>query len=227
MQESLQVSEIRPGRFLDPSAGTGMFISQLKDVPEIHCFEKDKLTGKILSSLYPESRVTIDGFQSIQPYYNNYFDMVSSNIPFGNTRVYDRDFDRSEDAVRKSSLAAVHNYFFLKGMDTLREGGILAYITTSGVMDSPQNRPVREWLMNHANLVSAVRLPDNLFVDAGTEVSSDLIVLQKNTQKTELTEKERNFIETRLISGGIHINNSYSGLDHIVHTSVSMGKNMY
>ena len=171
--------------------------------------------------------MTIDGFQSIQPYYNNYFDVVSSNIPFGNTRVYDRDFDRSEDAVRKFSLAAVHNYFFLKGMDTLREGGILAYITTSGVMDSPQNCPVREWLVNHANLVSAIRLPDNLFTDAGTEVGSDLIVLQKNTRKSELTEKERNFIETRIISGGIHINNSYAGLDHIVHTSVSMGKNMY
>lgn len=153
--------------------------------------------------------------------------MVSSNIPFGNTRVYDRDFDRSEDAVRKYSLAAVHNYFFLKGMDTLREGGILAYITTSGVMDSPQNRPVREWLVNYANLVSTIRLPDNLFTDAGTEVGSDLIVLQKNTRKSELTEKERNFIETRIISGGIHINNSYAGLDHIVHTSVSMGKNMY
>lgn len=227
MQEALLVPEIRPERFLDPSAGTGMFINGLKDVPEVHCFEKDKLTGKILSSLYPESRVTIDGFQSIQPYYNNYFDMVSSNIPFGNTRVYDRDFDRSEDVVRKSSLAAVHNYFFLKGMDTLHEGGILAYITTSGVMDSPQNRPVREWLVNHANLVSAIRLPDNLFVDAGTEVSSDLIVLQKNTRKSELTEKERNFIETRLISGSININNSYADLDHIVHTSVSMGKNMY
>ena len=227
IQESLQLPGIRPGRFLDPSAGTGMFISGLKDVPEVHCFEKDKLTGKILSSLYPESRVAIDGFQSIQPYYNNYFDMVSSNIPFGNTRVYDRDFDRSEDVVRKSSLAAVHNYFFLKGMDTLHEGGILAYITTSGVMDSPQNRPVREWLVNHANLVSAIRLPDNLFVDAGTEVSSDLIVLQKNTRKSELTEKERNFIETRLISGSININNSYADLDHIVHTSVSMGKNMY
>lgn len=227
MQEALLVPEIRPERFLDPSAGTGMFISTLKDVPEIHCFEKDRLTGRILSSLYPESRVTIDGFQSIQPYYNNYFDVVSSNIPFGNTRVYDRDFDRSEDAVRKFSLAAVHNYFFLKGMDTLREGGILAYITTSGVMDSPQNRPVREWLVNHANLVSAIRLPDNLFTDAGTEVGCDLIVLQKNTRKSELTEKERNFIETRIISGGIHINNSYADLDHIVHTSVSMGKNMY
>lgn len=227
MQEALLIPEIRPERFLDPSAGTGMFISTLKDVPEIHCFEKDRLTGRILSSLYPKSRVTIDGFQSIQPYYNGYFDMVSSNIPFGNIRIYDRDFDRSDDPVRKSSLAAVHNYFFLKGMDTLREGGILAYITTSGVMDSPQNRPVREWLVNHANLVSTIRLPDNLFTDAGTEVGSDLIVLQKNTRKSELTEKERNFIETRLISGSININNSYADLDHIIHTSVSMGKNMY
>ena len=227
MQEALLVPEIRPERFLNPSAGTGMFISTLKDVPEIHCFEKDRLTGRILSSLYPESKVNIEGFQSIQPYYNGYFDVVSSNIPFGNTRIYDRDFDRSDDPVRKSSLAAVHNYFFLKGMDTLREGGILAYITTSGVMDSPQNRPVREWLVNHANLVSTIRLPDNLFTDAGTEVGSDLIVLQKNTRKSELTEKERNFIETRIISDSIHINNSYAGLDHIVHTSVSMGKNMY
>ena len=227
MQEALLIPEIRPERFLDPSAGTGMFISTLKEVPEIHCFEKDRLTGRILSSLYPKSRVTIDGFQSIQPYYNGYFDVVSSNIPFGNTRIYDRDFDRSDDPVRKSSLAAVHNYFFLKGMDTLREGGILAYITTSGIMDSPQNRPVREWLGNHANLVSTIRLPDNLFTDAGTEVGSDLIVLQKNTRKSELTEKERNFIETRLISGSININNSYADLDHIIHTSVSMGKNMY
>ena len=160
-------------------------------------------------------------------FYAPYFDVVSSNIPFGNTRVYDRDFDRSDDPVRKSSLAAVHNYFFLKGMDTLREGGILAYITTSGVMDSPQNRPVREWLVSHANLVSTIRLPDNLFTDAGTEVGSDLIVLQKNTRKSELTEKERNFIETRLISGSINVNNSYADLDHIIHTSVSMGKNMY
>ena len=227
MQEALLVPEIRPERFLDPSAGTGMFISTLKDVPEIHCFEKDKLTGRILSSLYPESKVNIEGFQSIQPYYNGYFDMVSSNIPFGNTRIYDRDFDRSDDPVRNFSLAAVHNYFFLKGMDTLREGGILAYITASGDMDSPQNRPVREWLVNHANLGSVIRLPDNLFTDAGTEVGSDLIVLQKNTRKSELTEKERNFIETRIISGGIHINNSYADLEHIVHTSVSMGKNMY
>ena len=223
----MQAARVVPQRFLEPSAGTGIFISRLKDVPEIHCFEKDKITGKILSFLYPDSKVNIGGFQTIPSHYNNYFDVVSSNIPFGDTRVYDRDFDKSSDPVRKSSLAAVHNYFFLKGMDTLREGGILAYITTSGVMDSPRNRPVREWLVNHADLVSAIRLPDNLFVDAGTEVSSDLIVLQKNTQKTGLSERERNFIETREISGNININNTYANLDHIIHTSVSTGKNMY
>ena len=99
MQEALLIPEIRPERFLDPSAGTGMFISTLKDVPEIHCFEKDRLTGRILSSLYPESKVNIEGFQSIQPYYNGYFDVVSSNIPFGNTRIYDRDFDRDRKSV--------------------------------------------------------------------------------------------------------------------------------
>lgn len=227
IQESLQEAGVIPQRFLEPSAGTGIFISRLKDVPEIHCFEKDKITGRILSFLYPDSKVNIGGFQTIPPHYNNYFDVVSSNIPFGDTNVYDRDFDKSSDPVRKSSLAAVHNYFFLKGMDTLREGGILAYITTSGVMDSPRNRPVREWLVNHADLVSAIRLPDNLFVDAGTEVSSDLIVLQKNTLKTGLSERERNFIETREISGNININNTYANLDHIIHTSVSTGKNMY
>lgn len=227
IQESLQAAGVVPQRFLEPSAGTGIFISRLKDVPEIHCFEKDKITGEILSYLYPDSKVNIGGFQTIPSHYNNYFDVVSSNIPFGDTRVYDRDFDKSSDPVRKSSLAAVHNYFFLKGMDTLREGGILAYITTSGVMDSPRNRPVREWLVSHADLVSAIRLPDNLFVDAGTEVSSDLIVLQKNTLKTGLSERERNFIETREISGNININNTYANLDHIIHTSVSTGKNMY
>ena len=227
IQRTLQTSGAVPGRFLDPSAGIGVFISPLKDVPEITCFEKDKLTGRILSALYPDSKVIIDGFQTIQPYYNGYFDVVSSNIPFGDTRVYDRDFDRSGDPVRKGALNAVHNYFFLKGMDTLREGGIMAFITTSGVMDSPGNRPIREWLMNHAGLVSAVRLPGNLFTDAGTKVSSDLIVLQKNSRKNGLTEAERNFIETRTLPGNITINNSYKELDHIIHTAVKTGKNMY
>ena len=230
ISQSLQENGITPQRFLDPSAGMGVFAERFREgteAMEIHSFEKDKLTGKLLSYLCLEDNVTIDSFQSIQPYYMNYFDVVSSNIPFGDTKVYDRDFERSDDKIRRFALGAVHNYFFLKGVDVLREGGILAYITSTGVMDSMRNRPVREWLMNHTRLVSTVRLPNNLFTDAGTEVSSDLIILQKHTGKQELTENELNFIETRTLSGGIHINNSYKELDHVIYTSVKKGMNMY
>lgn len=230
IRDALQLSGITPKHFLDPSAGTGVFASQFKaDAPdtEIICFEKDKLTGEILSTLHRDAKVVVDSFQSIQPYYNGYFDVISSNIPFGDTKVYDRDFDRSNDPVRKSALNAVHNYFFLKGIDVLREGGVLAYITSQGIMDSPRNQPIREWLMQNSNLLSAIRLPNNLFTDAGTEVGSDLILLQKNTEKTELTEAERHFIETRTLGSGVTISNAYMDLGHVVHSSVTEGKNMY
>lgn len=230
ISQSLQENGVTPQRFLDPSAGMGVFAERFREgteAMEIHSFEKDKLTGRLLAALCPRDNVTIDSFQSIQPHYTNYFDVVSSNIPFGDTKVYDHDFDKSDDEIRRFALGAVHNYFFLKGVDALREGGILAYITSTGVMDSMRNRPIREWLMNHTRLVSTVRLPNNLFTDAGTEVSSDLIILQKHTEKQELTENELNFIETRMLSDGIYINNSYKELDHVIYTSVKKGMNMY
>ena len=230
ISESLQESGVTPQRFLDPSAGMGIFAERFREgteAMEIHSFEKDKLTGRILSALCPQDNVTIGSFQSIQPHYTNYFDVISSNIPFGDTKVYDRDFDKSNDEVRRFALGAVHNYFFLKGVDVLREGGILAYITSTGVMDSVRNRPVREWLMQHTRLISTVRLPDNLFADAGTQVGSDLIILQKDTGKQGLTEAEQNFIETRTLSDGININNAYKELDHVIYTSVKKGINMY
>lgn len=88
------------------------------------------------------------------------------------------------------STRAIHNYFFVKGLDTLREGGILAFITSQGLLDSPSNKPVREYLMNNSSLISAIRLPENLFTEnAGTEVGSDLIVLQKNTGKGIVSEQ--------------------------------------
>lgn len=230
ISRSLQENGITPQRFLDPSAGIGIFAERFREgteAMEIHSFEKDKLTGRLLSALCQQDNVTIDSFQSIQLHYTNYFDVVSSNIPFGDTKVYDRDFDKSDDEIRRFALGAVHNYFLLKGVDALREGGILAYITSTGVMDSMRNRPVREWLMNHTRLVSTVRLPNNLFTDAGTEVGSDLIILQKHTGKQRLTENELNFIETRTLSDGIHINNSYKELDHVIYTSVKKGMTMY
>ena len=193
LAEALRDAGVVPRRLLDPSAGAGIFPSSFRETAEgevqIPSFEKDR------------EQVVIDGFQTIESAYDSYFDVVTSNIPFGDTRIFDASFRKSDDPVRRQALKAVHNYFFIKGLDTLREGGILAFVTSAGVMDAPGNEPVRRYLMEHARLVSAVRLPNNLFTEyAGTEVASDLIVLQKWSEKRELTPRRatlRQFVRDR------------------------------
>jgi len=213
---------ITPTRFLDPSAGTGVFVSAFnklsKDNEKI-CFEKDLLTGKILSHLYPNDKVRIEGFEEIETRFTNYFDIVSSNIPFGNISLFDPQFRQSKDPVRLQASRSIHNYFFIKSVDALREGGLLAFITSQGVMNSSSNKSVREWLMNNCNLISAIRLPNNLFSDhAGTEVGSDLIVLQKNTAKKSLNQQEYQFIRCRKLSNGITVNNCFLDFNRVVQT---------
>jgi N12 class adenine-specific DNA methylase len=230
--DTLQKSGITPSRFLDPSAGMGEFISAFQQTaPEassIMSFEKDLLTGKLLSQLYPNNTITINGFEEIESRYNNYFDVVSSNIPFGDVSAFDFGFSKSKDKAKQQSTRAIHNYFFIKGVDTLREGGILAFITSQGVMNSPQNEVIRKWLMDNTNLVSAVRLPNNLFVDsANTEVGSDLIVLQKNSTKTELTEDEKLFVKSSLLSSGVVTNSYYKNTQRVVHTKGSVDTDQY
>ena len=194
LSDSLKDCGIIPARFLEPSAGSGVFVDAFKrsfPTMETVCFEKDLLTGKILSHLHPDDRVYIRGFEEIENRPDNRFDVVASNIPFGDTSVFDVSFIKSADTVRKQATRTVHNYFFLKGIDTLREGGVQAFITSQGVMNSPTNEPVRAWLMKNTNLVSAVRLPNNLMSDnAGTEVGSDLIILQKKQQQ-DITDSGR------------------------------------
>ena len=197
LAEALRDAGVVPRRLLDPSAGAGIFPSSFRETAdgevEILSFEKDLLTGQVLSALARErEQVVIDGFQTIESAYDSYFDVVTSNIPFGDTRIFDASFRKSDDPVRRQALKAVHNYFFIKGLDTLREGGILAFVTSAGVMDAPGNEPVRRYLMEHARLLSAVRLPNNLFTEyAGTEVASDLVVLQKQSEKRKLTPDEQ------------------------------------
>lgn len=220
--DTLRDSGIAPNRFLDPSAGQGAFVSAFKLQSanmDVMSFEKDLLTGKLLSKLYPDDKVRIEGFETIEHRYNNYYDVVSSNIPFGDVAAFDPTFINSQDKAKQQSVRAIHNYFFVKGIDILHEGGILALITSQGVMNSPQNAPVREWLMKNSDLVSAVRLPNNLFVDiANTEVGSDLIILQKNTAKQELSKKEKAFIQTRPLSNGIMVNDYFQNFARVIHT---------
>ena len=230
--DTLQKSGITPSRFLDPSAGMGEFISAFQQTAQenssIMSFEKDLLTGKLLSQLYSNNTVTINGFEEIESRYNNYFDVVSSNIPFGDISAFDFGFSKSKDKAKQQSTRAIHNYFFIKGVETLREGGILAFITSQGVMNSAQNEVIRQWLMDNTNFVSAVRLPNNLFVDsANTEVGSDLIVLQKNSAKTDLTEDEKLFVKSSLLSSGVVTNSYFKNTQRVVHTKGSLDTDQY
>ena len=185
---------IRPARMLEPSAGVGVFVdSMLRHNPnaDVMAFEKDLLTGTILRHLYPGKKTRTCGFEKIERPFNNYFDLAVSNIPFGDITVFDPEFQRSDSFGRRSAQKAIHNYFFLKGLDAVRDGGIVAFITSQGVLNSTKTS-VRNELFSKADLVSAIRLPNNLFTDnAGTEVGSDLIVLQKNLSKKEMSQDER------------------------------------
>lgn len=233
LAETLRDAGVVPRRLLDPSAGAGVFPAQFRDAVghevEILSFEKDLLTGQVLSSLAQErEQVVIDSFQTIEKTYNDNFDIVTSNIPFGDTRIFDAAFRKSGDPVRRQALKAIHNYFFIKGLDTLREGGILAFVTSTGVMDAPGNEPVRRYLTEHARLVSAVRLPNNLFTEyAGTEVASDLIVLQKWSDKRELTPDEQRFVSSSEINKGIYLNDYHRDFKHAIHTTLSQEKGLY
>ena len=233
LAETLRDAGVVPRRLLDPSAGAGIFPSSFRETAdgevEILSFEKDLLTGQVLSALARErEQVVIDGFQTIESAYDSYFDVVTSNIPFGDTRIFDASFRKSDDPVRGQALKAVHNYFFIKGLDTLREGGILAFVTSAGVMDAPGNEPVRRYLMEHARLVSAVRLPNNLFTEyAGTEVASDLVVLQKQSEKRKLTPDEQRFVNSSEIGNGIYLNDYHRDFKHAIHTTFSHEKGLY
>lgn len=222
LAETLKDAGIMAGRFLDPSAGMGEFISAFKSqgkIEETVGFEKDLLTGKMLQYLYPENTIKAEGFENVRESRNNYFDLAASNIPFGDVAVFDPAFHASSVIAEKMATGAVHNYFFLKAVKTLREGGILAFVTSQGVMDSPKNQPIRNWLMGECSLISAVRLPNNLFSDyAGTDVGSDLIILQKNGYKERISGREEAFIHSRPLSSGITVNGYFQDMQRIVHT---------
>ena len=218
-------------RVLEPSAGTGVFVDVTRYYSpdaEITCFEKDPATGLILKHLYPETEVRIEGYERIASDRNDYYDLAVSNIPFGDIATFDPAFSTDRDPVRRQGARSLHNYFFMKSVDTVRKGGLIAFITSQGVTDAARNKPIREWLMQRCDLVSAVRLPNNLFIDhAGTEVGSDLIILQKNSATRPLTERQRNFIQTRTLSNGIAVNNSFQDLDRVVQTTAKVGTNPY
>ena len=222
-------------RMLDPSAGMGVFSRALTgEQTEVVSFEKDLVTGRILRLLTadnPRQTVRTEGFEEIEAREAERFDLVASNIPFGNFVIYDRAYSKGKDAAKREATRAIHNYFFVKGLDCLREGGLLAFITSRGVADSPSNAPIREYLMEHSRLVSALRLPDGMFSEnAGTEVGSDLLILQKETGKGVQNEWEQLFTQSVSIESdgeSFSENALFAEGNHSVATAYRIGTDAY
>ena len=222
---------IVPQKVLEPSSGIGVFVDAVKQKDKdayVMAYEKDLMTGKVLKALHQDSIVRIEGFEKLAKPFENYFDMAVSNIPFGDIAAFDPAYTNSKEPVRRQAAKAVHNYFFLKALDAVHDGGVVAFITSQGVMDSPTSAPIREEMLRHADLVSAVRLPNNLFTEnANTEVGSDLIILQKNATKQELTEADSLFINVEDVDGIGTSAYFVAHGDHIIHTSAKRDTDPY
>ena len=183
--------------FLEPSAGIGGFLPVAMPGTRRYAFEKDSLTGLILSLLHDEATTITAGFETIgeQHLEHTKFDVIASNIPFGKFRVFDAEMWK-KGGIYEQAAKTIHNYFFIKAMELLNEGGLLAFVTSRGIADTPGNKFVREYLVNHADLISAIRLPDTLFMQtSGIEVGSDLLVFQKHTRKAALSQREQLFLQ--------------------------------
>ena len=226
LADVLKEHHIIPEKVLEPSAGIGAFVDSVLDnnpKADIMAFEKDLLTGKILRHLHPEQKVRIEGFEKIEKPFNDYFDLAISNIPFGDVAVFDPSYTAMK-GMRALVTRRIHNYFFVKALDTVRDGGLVAFITSQGVLNAKNNSAARFMMLYHADLVSAIRLPNNLFTEnANTEVGSDLIILQKNTQKESLRGDD-NLLDTVYNDENRIPTNNYF-LEHperIIHTTAKL-----
>ena len=201
ISDSLKYSGVEIKSFLEPSAGQGAFIDSFlrnDKYPgaEVLAYEKDLLTSKILSALHPSILTRIEGFEKIERDFNGYFDVAASNVPFGDFAVADPEYAVSKEIAYRQATKTIHNYFFLKAIDQVREGGLVAFIASQGVMNAASPF-VRMELVKRADLVAALRLPNNTFSEnAGTDAGSDLIILQKHTGKKALSADEEFFIQS-------------------------------
>lgn len=170
------------GNILEPSSGIGNFIgnipSSMKN-SKFYAVELDSISGRICKLLYPESDITIKGFEKTN-FSNNFFDLAIGNVPFGNFKVSDRKYDKNN--------FLIHDYFFAKSIDNVRNGGIIAFITSSGTMDK-KDESVRKYINARCEFLGALRLPNDTFKKvAGTDVTSDIIFLKKRDSIIEIDD---------------------------------------
>ena len=181
LYDALEHIGFRGGRVLEPSAGIGHFAgampANLRANSRWTMVELDPVTGGIAKALYPNADVRVQGFETaLLP--DNYYDAAISNVPFGDIRIHDRRY-------KPYLTRSIHNYFFVKALDKVRPGGVVAFVTSRYTMDSTQAEDVRRYLGTKADLLGAVRLPDTAFrSNAGTDVVTDILILKKRAPDT-------------------------------------------
>ena len=200
MYEALERLGFSEGSILEPSCGTGNFFGLLPDTmagSKLHGVEIDPLTGKIAKQLYQKANIAVQGFEETKlP--DDHFDVVIGNVPFGDFKVNDSRYNAQK--------FLIHDYFFAKALDKVRAGGVVAFITSKGTMDkaSPE---IRKYIAQRAELLGAIRLPDNTFrANAGTEVTSDILFLQK---RDRVIDAEPDWVHLDTNENGITMNSYF------------------
>jgi N12 class adenine-specific DNA methylase len=228
-------NNVKVDTYLDPSAGSGLFFNEFEKIglpiKENLLLEKDALTAKILKSMYAGGVNHV--FESVGSSKIGYYDLISSNIPFGDFKVFDSAYNLDKNKVKRQATNHIHNYFLTKSLDLLKEGGILAHIMPYGVLDSPAHLPIRQYVLANSNLISAIRLPQNTFLDAGTQAGADLLILQKTRSKTSLSASEQALVRTSFLLDDASTNkyqlNEYfsKNRDSIISDELKFGKDQY
>ena len=200
MYEALERLGFSEGSILEPSCGTGNFFGLLPDAmagSKLHGVEIDPLTGKIAKQLYQKANISVQGFEETKlP--DDHFDVVIGNVPFGDFKVNDSRYNAQK--------FLIHDYFFAKALDKVRAGGVVVFITSKGTMDkaSPE---IRKYIAQRAELLGAIRLPDNTFrANAGTEVTSDILFLQK---RNRVIDTEPDWVHLDTDENGITMNSYF------------------
>ena len=220
-------------KLLDPACGNGEFADWLMECRRnqngvVRVYEKDLLQGLILKRYYEGRKnveVRIKGFETIPDNELDTYDVVSTNVPFGDIRVFDKAYTRSGSAVRRDAARFIHRYYVLKGLDCLHDGGIEAFIITSNYLNN-DGEQLHE-VLKHARLIGAYRLPNNLFKESGTEAGTDLLVLQKDENKNDLTLNE-SLLLTQYSENGCRTNMYFSvNAEHVIATDKTVGTDAY
>lgn len=216
--EVIRNAGFEDGNILEPAMGVGNFFGrlpeELRDKVNLYGVEKDSLSGRIAQKLYPQADITIDGFENTR-FNDNSFDVAIGNIPFGDFSVNDSKYN--------SEHLKIHDYFFLKSLDKVRDGGIVAFVTSKGTLDK-KDSSFRKTLAERADLVGAVRLPNNAFKSAGTEVTPDIIFLQKRSAPLENIPS---WVNVGTTENGLSINNYFIEHPEMVLGNIVQGNKLY